>query len=265
MTDSGHWRLPGWRIGSWQFRPGLLPTVAAVAMLGLLIGLGRWQWGRAEEKDALQREFSVRAADQPMRLGDSFGWVSPASDASLAAMRFARVRVQGTYDDRHQYLLDNRVHGGVAGYHVLTALRLEDGASAVLVNRGWVPVGPSRARLPPIPAPGSRVTVEGLLSPPGRGGLLLGPSGYETGQWPRVVQRVELDRIQSELELVLYPLILLLDADEADGYVRQWRPYHGISPERHRAYAFQWWSLAAALVVIYLVVTLSRSDDGRST
>ena len=251
----------GLRIGPWRFRASVVPTVATIAVLALLISLGRWQWGRAEGKEALQREFTQRAADQAMRIAASPATASWASDETVEAMRYVRAQVGGTYDARYQYLLDNRVYEGVAGYHVLTPLLVEDGSFAVLVNRGWVPVGSSRATLPEIPAPGSRVTVEGLLSPPGQGGLLLGASGYESGQWPRVVQRIELDRMQSQLETSLYPLILLLDPGEADGFVREWRPYYGISPNRHRAYAFQWWSLAVALVVIYLVVNLSRSGN----
>ena len=41
---------------------------------------------------------------------------------------------------------------------------------------------------------------------------------------------------------------LLLDAEAPDGYVRQWRA-PGVAPERHLAYAGQWWALAAGAFV----------------
>ena len=42
------------------------------------------------------------------------------------------------------------------------------------------------------------------------------------------------------------------------GFERVWRPVRGIGPQRHRGYAFQWFSLALALLVIYVVVNTRR-------
>jgi surfeit locus 1 family protein len=52
--------------------------------------------------------------------------------------------------------------------------------------------------------------------------------------------------------------LVLLDPNQADGYLRQWQP-PGFPPIRHIAYAVQWFSLAAALVVIYFVTNLRRA------
>jgi surfeit locus 1 family protein len=53
--------------------------------------------------------------------------------------------------------------------------------------------------------------------------------------------------------------LVLLDPGEPDGYLRQWQP-PGFPPIRHIAYAVQWFSLAAALVVIYVVTNLRRAE-----
>ena len=53
--------------------------------------------------------------------------------------------------------------------------------------------------------------------------------------------------------------LVLLDPGEPDGYLRQWQP-PGFPPIRHIAYAVQWFSLAAALVVIYIVTNLRRAE-----
>jgi len=52
---------------------------------------------------------------------------------------------------------------------------------------------------------------------------------------------------------------VLLDPGEPDGYLRQWQP-PGFPPIRHIAYAVQWFSLAAALIVIYIVTNLRRAE-----
>jgi surfeit locus 1 family protein len=51
---------------------------------------------------------------------------------------------------------------------------------------------------------------------------------------------------------------ILLAVDEPNGYERAWTPYYGISPERHQAYAVQWYALAVTLLVLYLVVSVKR-------
>ncbi len=44
---------------------------------------------------------------------------------------------------------------------------------------------------------------------------------------------------------------------EPDGYVRTWSP-PGFPPMRHIGYAVQWFALALALLVIYLVTNLRQ-------
>ena len=48
-----------------------------------------------------------------------------------------------------------------------------------------------------------------------------------------------------------------LDPDQEDGFVRDWKPLRS-GPERNVGYAVQWFGLAAALLVIYLVVNTHK-------
>jgi len=59
------------------------------------------------------------------------------------------------------------------------------------------------------------------------------------------------------------PRIVLLDPSEPDGYEREWSARYNFSefgPERHTAYAVQWFGMALALLVIYVVVNLKPLD-----
>ena len=49
--------------------------------------------------------------------------------------------------------------------------------------------------------------------------------------------------------------LVLLDAREPQGFLRQWQA-PGFGPERHIAYAVQWFGLALALTVIYIWMNL---------
>ena len=196
----------------------------------------------------MQAQFEKAAADGVLKLD--------ARSQNLDALRFYSIQADGSFDGSHQFLLDNRTHEGKAGYHVLTPLRLDD-RTAVLVNRGWVPTGPSRDVLPKVGAPRGELQVRGKLFPPPRV-FLLGSSGYEGGGWPLVVQSVDPERMEQLLGYAVLNSVVMLAPDAPDGYTRQWTPYYGITPQRHKAYAFQWFSLATALLIIYIAMTVRR-------
>ena len=86
------------------------------------------------------------------------------------APRYQRVSLRGYYDSAHQFLLDNRSRDSVPGVEVLTPLVLDDG-SAVIVNRGWLPFGPTRQDLPSVAVDGAKRNVVGRIdgtAAPGR-------------------------------------------------------------------------------------------------
>ena len=107
-----------------------------------------------------------------------------------ASYVYKKVRLSGSWLPE-QFLLDNRVYQGVVGYHVLSVLRIEQSNIAVLVNRGWVPLGKDRAVLPQIKTETSTVSVAGWFTSINEDVFVLGETGYEGTAWPRVIQRIE--------------------------------------------------------------------------
>jgi surfeit locus 1 family protein len=51
---------------------------------------------------------------------------------------------------------------------------------------------------------------------------------------------------------------LLLSRDAPDGYLREWRPAV-MTPEQHLGYAVQWFAMAGALVVLYVVLNVRKA------
>ena len=225
----------------------LLAAVLVLSMLTLLLRLGFWQLERAHEKERLQEQQRVTAQLPPVTISSQ-----RAKRFDSSEHYFRKAIVVGRFDGNRQFLLDNRTHNGRAGYHVLSVMNLAEGA--VLVNRGWVPVGDSREVLP---ATGVIATNEiqllGRLTPPPRPGLLLGDSGYgTTSSWPRVVQTVDFDAASNALGATVQPFLLLLDANDPHCLVCEWAPISSIDAATHRGYALQWFALAAALVILSL-------------
>jgi len=71
--------------------------------------------------------------------------------------------------------------------------------------------------------------------------------------WPNLV----LERYAKWSGLDLLPVVLQQTNDTGDRLVRDWpRPDFGI--EKHKAYALQWYALAAVTVILYVVLNLKR-------
>ena len=230
-----------------RFRPGLPATLFTAFFLPLLLALGSWQLNRAEEKRALFADFAAGGAA-----------VALAADSpGLAGLRrYAPVAATGRYLGERQLLLDNWVEDGQAGYRVLTPLLLAEGV-AVLVDRGWLPRDFSADAAPSIEVDEARRTVAGKLDRLPRPGIDLATT-LAPG-WPKVVQFPSRDELEEVLGLRLVPGLVLLDADQPDGFRREWRP-SDFGPERHLGYAVQWFALAITLVVLYLAWSFRKTD-----
>ncbi len=239
------------------FRPRLIPTLVVVFLLPFLIGLGFWQLERADEKWALEQAFSERGSLEVLR---PTGAVN-----NVAALRYRRAILNGSYLESRQILLDNQVHSQQAGYHVFTPLQLAEGKTCFLVNRGWVPVGRSRSQLPELTVVSLPVEVAGVLDAPPQVGIKLSDDARSVEGWPAVVQWIDTASLTRELGCDVQPLVLRLAPEMADGYVRDWQRVV-LTPEKHVSYAVQWFALALALVVIYIVVNLKvkRQDIATS-
>ena len=238
------------RIASFDFRPGLWPTLATLILLPFLTALGVWQLERAGWKQDIVDRYAARIRQPAVELQS----LLPVTTES----QYRQVMASGRYDIDRQLLLDNRLHQGRAGYHVLTPLHLANRDATVLVNRGWVPLGTSRAVLPELPGPADEIRLSALVTQPPEEVFLLDTVEEPASGWPQVVQSIDIVALEDRLGYPLLPLVLQLDADDAHGFVRDWKPVYGIPPAKHRAYAMQWFTLALVLAMIYVGVNTRR-------
>jgi surfeit locus 1 family protein len=227
-----------------RFRPPWIASLAVLLLLPGLIGLGVWQLQRAQEKRALQAQYDSRAGAQPLPLAP---YPQEAAD-----LQFRRVRARGVFEAHYQVLLDNRVYQGRPGYHVLTPLRIEGSEVRVLVNRGWVELGERRERLPAVEVPLDTVDIVGTATVPAERPFLLGTLEILRERGPTVWQQLDLERYTNSVPFKLQPIVILLDPQSATGgFTRDWaRLDAGIAV--HQGYAFQWFALAGALLVLYV-------------
>lgn len=234
------------RLGRFGFAPKLLPTLAAAALLVLLVSLGNWQVRRAGEKRDIAERFERMSTAAVLGL--------PARDEVVADdVVFRRVEAEGSFVPEHAIYLDNKVRRGVAGYHVVMPLRIGQGPMHVLVNRGWIAAGASRADLPQVETPAQPVRIEGIAVLPPRRIVELSAQTVEGKVWENLV----LDRYRAAHPIAIQPVVLEQHNDLGDGLVREW-PRPATGAEAHLARALTWYLLAAVVGVYYLVASVRR-------
>jgi len=212
-------------------RSRVVPTLATFVAIGVFVAAGNWQRDRMHQKEVLAEQLSAAATAPPQPL--------PGNDVDWNAWRFRVVDVSGRFDAARQILIDNRVHDGRAGYHVVTPLLLDDGR-AVLVNRGFAPAGATRAERPAAAPPTGAVRVQGRINPSPSRYLELGETKPSGNLW----QNLDPVRFAAHSGLPVLPIVLEQVDGPADGLVRDWpKPDTGI--DKHRIYMMQWYAFAA--------------------
>jgi len=225
----------------------VLPTLAVVVLTPVLIGLGFWQLDRARQKRELIDAFEHG--------GGAAQTLDEALARGLDGSRYQRVHVEGHYEGARQFLLDGQIIGeGEIGFDVLTPFVLGDGRGTILVNRGFVPQDADRKPRVDIGVNDAERRVQGRVARLPRAGIKLGPASESSSQaWPRVMLYPERGELEAALGAPLLEPILWLDEGEPDGYARHWQ-VTDMTPERHVAYALQWFAFAATLVVIWFIL-----------
>jgi surfeit locus 1 family protein len=258
------------------------PTLAALAGLAVLIGLGTWQMERRRWKEDLLARIAARVHADPIALisrrpcqpGGGIllkNAVAECSEQPGLRMAFevrekeddaeyTHVVIRGRFlHDKERYLYAPEPRQ--PGWHVFTPLQEEDGRNIVWINRGFVPDGKK--------APGTRiegqatgdVEVRGLVRIPARKGLFTPENdpAHNLWYWPDLPAMTAAAFPEGAGRAEVEPFFIDADArPEPPGGL----PRGGVTrlqlPNRHLEYAVTWYGLAATLLGVYLAFAISR-------
>ncbi len=224
-------------------------TLFTVLLLPALVALGFWQLDRAEEKRALQARYAQRAAAAPVSLAQFDDW-------SPEALAFRRITLTGRYLPEPQFYLDNRIRDGRYGHDVISVFVDESSDLAVLLNRGWVAGDPARRSLPEVETPADLLILEAQVYVSPGDPYVLQADEFENLTSPMLVQQNNTPQLRAAVTevtgLTLFPREMRLDPDAVSGFRRDW-PVVNLSEEKHRGYALQWFTMAAVLMLVFLL------------
>lgn len=231
-----------------------VPLIAYICLLPMLLALGIWQLNRAEEKREIIHLQMERELSTPLKLTEAL------INNRVDDLVYMPVEVSGHFDNVHQFLLDNQVVDGKVGYFVLTPLRLKNQNKAVLVNRGWLPLGKDRTQLPEIQLGEQEVSLHGIVNRFPRPGLVLAGAEIPGKNWPAMVQVVDSKVLATLLGYPLADFQIELNNSLPNGFKREWSHRQTMPPEKHLAYAGQWFLLALLLTLLFIKFGIKKGE-----
>lgn len=233
-------------------RVWLFPLLLVVALLMILamLRLAIWQLDRATQKQVILDSNRLLSEQAPTDLA--------ALSALAANQRFLPVTARGRFLPSETLYLDNQVFNKQVGYQVITPFRLEGSNKVILVARGWLGVGASRSTLPSVETPSDSLELSGRLNLAAAAPPLWNDeySAFDGARW----QYLDMSELNARYQQDLFPLVLEL-APEYKGdksLMRAWDLINDAWVAKHKAYAFQWFAMAAAFFVACIVLLVRR-------
>lgn len=231
----------------------VLATLTVVAIAAVFVWLGLWQLGRLDERRAANAVGNQQSALASTDLADLLLDV----EGGYGSIEYRSARVAGVFDIDNEVLVRSQVYRGTAGFHVITPLIKDDG-TAVLVNRGWVPLTMDTVPVAAIPTP-----IEGLVEgwvQLTRIRPALGPQDPPDGRLV-VVSRVDISRIQEQVDYPLDPVYLVLANSDAEELPVPLAAPLFDDEGPHLAYALQWFGFALIVLVGYFFLVRKQLNS----
>lgn len=222
-----------------------------------LVKLGLWQNSRAIEKE--QRLDRMVELQQQNSLSLPEILALQKSNEQVGYINDFPITIDGHFMPEIIFLLDNQVHKNSLGYRAYQVVK--SGQYAVLVNLGWIEGSINRQELPKVTELFGHKTFQGHVRFIEKG-IMLMEQKLSKNQWPLRVQQIEIEKFSTLIGIQLLPFVVYLDKNEVLGFEKNWKPIV-MPPEKHRAYAFQWFSLAIAWLslMIWASYRFGKDDD----
>ncbi len=215
--------------------------------------LGFWQLSRAQEKQVRLKKLANNQRPELTSLNQV---------DQKAIDDFVKLQIKVRLTERVNLLVENKIQNGELGYHVLNLVQELDSDRYLLVNRGWIQGRADRNQLPQVKLPPTHWKVSGRIYQINKQ-VLSGDAELEShGKILRlpILDVHMLSLLERRFGLSVEPYLLRLDENAIDSFAVDWA-WVNMSPDKHLAYAFQWFGLSLAFLIISLFVLIKKESE----
>lgn len=259
-TKKTFWQKPLFTlaIGRQTFSPSIVPTLGFLLLLPVLLRLGVWQLDRADEKRQLMRVLEQQSQAEAMPLEQALKHEKP----DMMPITSSGKAIPGV-----TLVTDNQTKNGRLGYDVFSLWQPDHYDKPVLVNRGWIERQDFYQKVPTIPAFKASHIKGDLYYSKGHNPVVASNAVWQEFDGVWLIGQFDFQTLAEKVKQMGYdsaPFIIRLEADDKSGFVRQWELIAS-PPEKHIAYAIQWFAMALALVLLFIILNLKRVKNNEST
>ncbi len=241
QIKNNHYRL--------RFKPAFF--LLCLFFTCLMFYLGVWQLHRYHFKKNLLDTYQQRLTASPTPLSHI--------PSAVETLQFLPVSAEGRYLNDMTMLLQNQFHEDKVGFDVLTPFQIPGDTKLLLVDRGWVGQTDDQ-QLPKILSITGEQKVVGHIKLLNEYVFILGKNIYSPDMSPLVMQKIDIADISRITHQAFYPFVVRLNAEVGPGYVRDWT-ITTVMPERHMAYAVQWFVMAVVLMIAYFCFCCEKMKE----
>ncbi|WP_394202620.1 SURF1 family protein [Shewanella waksmanii] len=218
----------------------------------MLVKLGFWQLARAEQKQTIAADLAERQQTGPL---DFQQLLTKSHQHSLTGFT-AKILV--TPSSKGTILLDNQTFKGKVGYLAYQLVQPTASNYLLMMELGFVAAGKDRQQLPTVATLAAPQVIQGRVYQKSINPLssqLLAENG-----WPMRIQNLNLPQLSEHLGQPIAPFVVQATNIEGNELPQPWQPIP-MAAKKHIGYAVQWFSLAAALIVLsgYLLISKTNS------
>ena len=246
------------KLGGRVFSPSIVPTLGFLLLLPVLLRLGVWQLDRADEKHQLISDLKHQSQAEAVPLEKALQQEKPD---------MMPVTSDGRLIPNVTLVTDNQTKNGRLGYEVYGLWQAKNVDMPIIISRGWLPRKDFYQKVPQIPTfEGS--TIEGsLYYSKGHNPVVANNAEWQQFEGVWLIGQFDFQTLAEKVKQMGYdsaPFIIRLKADDNSEFVRQWELIAS-PPEKHIAYAIQWFAMALALVLLFIILNLKRVKNNEST
>lgn len=234
-------------------KPKLIPLLITIPSITILLALGTWQYIRLIEKETFIDYVETRLKATPNPL--------PTQIENPKELEYKRVSLSGEFlheQEFHLYMGTDAIRSQ-PGYQLITPLRRYDSGQLVLVNRGWIPAAmkdpETRHQYKEYLIENEGNQFEGIVQLSETPNRFTPKNDSEKNLW----FYIDINAMAKTLDEPIQPVLVSRTGTPNKLQYPSPNPAKIKIRNDHLEYAITWYSLAVALIIIFLLYHRKKS------